>query len=97
MTYRTYSFMRLASTILAAAHAVSVFAQNNAREPRETMPPPFAELFQRRVADLSKPDWLNDITRENWPAMQSKMRRELQSMAAAKPAFDSIVSNYRSK
>jgi dienelactone hydrolase len=78
----------MAATILAATvPAVQVSAQNNknAREPREYMPPPFVELCERRVAELAKPDWLNAITRENWPEVQTKMRRELQSMLGLDP------------
>jgi dienelactone hydrolase len=75
----------IAPIIFAVAQAVHGVAQNNVREPREYLPPPFAELLQRRVAELSKPDWLNKITRENWPATQAKMRHELQSMLGLDP------------
>jgi dienelactone hydrolase len=37
------------------------------------------------VAELSKPDWLEGVTRESWPALQTKMRRELQSMLGLDP------------
>ncbi len=75
----------MASTILAAAPVVTAFGQANVRERREFMPPPFAELLRTRVAELSKPDWLDGVTRESWPAWQTKMRRELQSMLGLDP------------
>lgn len=68
-----------------ACSAASSLAQTVPREPREMMPPPFDQYFERRVAELSKPDWAKDITPENWPARQAEMRHQLQRMLGLDP------------
>jgi dienelactone hydrolase len=68
----------------SSAPAVPI-PSRQAREPREFLPPPFDKYFARRVAELSRPDWQNDITPENWPARQAQMRRQLQRMLGLDP------------
>src|SRR3954471_8568648 len=53
--------------------------------PREFVPPPFDTYFEQRVAELSKPDWQIGVTKENWPARQAVMRKELQGMLDLDP------------
>jgi dienelactone hydrolase len=65
--------------------AVTVFAQSPPREPREFLPAPFDRYLQRRVAELSGTAWQKEITRENWPAVQARMRGELQGMLGLAP------------
>jgi dienelactone hydrolase len=55
------------------------------RQPREFIPPPFDAYFQKRVAELSSPDWSKDITPETWPAKQAEMRKQLQRMLGLDP------------
>jgi hypothetical protein len=54
-------------------------------EPREFLPTPFDKYFARRVAELSRPDWQNDITPENWSARRAKMRQQLLRMLGLDP------------
>ena len=54
-------------------------------ELREFLPAPFDKYFARRVAELSRPEWQDDITPENWPARQAQMRRQLQRMLGLDP------------
>lgn len=53
--------------------------------PRDYVPPPFDTYFEQRVAELSKPDWQMGVTKENWPARQALMRKELQGMLNLDP------------
>ena len=62
-----------------------LLAQTPAKEAREFLPPPFDRYFERRVTELSSADWQRDITRENWPATQAKMRGQLQRMLGLDP------------
>ena len=65
--------------------AQSVHGQSAAKEAREFLPAPFDRYCERRVAELSRPDWQNDITSETWPAIQARMRKELQGMLGLDP------------
>ncbi|MCX7887151.1 MAG: alpha/beta hydrolase family protein [Verrucomicrobiae bacterium] len=56
-----------------------------AKEPREFLPTPWNLYFERRVAELSSPDWLAQITSNNWPTLQAKMRTQLQQMLGLDP------------
>lgn len=69
--------------LLAALSAAD--AQTTRKEPREMIPPPFDQYLARRVAELSSADWAKDVTRENWPAKQTEMRRDLQRMLGLDP------------
>src|SRR5438105_3962035 len=71
--------------LIVAALAHTLLAQSPPKEPREFLPPPFDRYFERRVAELSRPDWQNEITRENWPTVQAAMRKQLQRMLGLDP------------
>jgi dienelactone hydrolase len=72
--------------LLFIALLLPVLAQaEEAKLPRDFVPPPFDTYFQQRVAELSKPDWQLGITKENWPARQAVMRKELQGMLDLDP------------
>jgi len=76
-------------TLISLAVSISAaFGQTPPREihePREFLPPPFDKYFQRRVAELSRSDWQNDITPANWPERQAQMRQQLQRMLGLDP------------
>ncbi len=76
------SFLRVLTIVSAISGAL---AQTPPREPRELLPAPFDKYFERRVAELSRPDWAKDITAENWPARQAQMRQQLQRMLGLDP------------
>ncbi len=79
-------FPRSLLVILSLASSISgALAQTSPREPRELLPAPFDKYFERRVAELSRPEWANDITPENWPARQAQMRQQLQRMLGLDP------------
>jgi dienelactone hydrolase len=65
--------------------AQSVHGQSAVKEAREFLPAPFDRYCERRVAELSRPDWQNDITAETWPAIQARMRKQLQGMLGLDP------------
>jgi dienelactone hydrolase len=77
-------FLRLTLGALLA-WPLALHAQSPKREPREFLPPPFDQYCARRVAELSSPDWQKEITKENWPAKQTEMRRQLQGMLGLDP------------
>jgi dienelactone hydrolase len=78
--------MRPLAPLLLLCLALSpVPAAEKTGESREFLPPPFDAYFARRVADLSSAAWRQEITRENWPAHQTKMRAQLQRMLGLDP------------
>lgn len=85
--YTCGMFLRiLFITVLVSGCASPLLAQAAPKErPREFLPPPFDRYFARRVAELSTADWQKEITRENWPAAQARMRGELQHMLGLDP------------
>ncbi len=76
---------RLLLFVIALIPLRGAFAQTPPREPREWAPAPFDQYFERRVAELARPDWAKDITKDNWPARQAEMRRQLQRMLGLDP------------
>jgi len=80
-------FLRIftALAVLVSACAAPLFAQAAKESTREFLPPPWDRYFARRVTELSTADWQKEITRENWPAVQAKMRGELQHMLGLDP------------
>ncbi len=71
--------------LLASLGASPLFAQAPVKEPQELIPAPFDRYFEKRVAELSGDAWQNEITRENWPETQARMRHELQRMLGLDP------------
>lgn len=71
--------------LLAFSFAPIAVSQTSPKEAREFLPEPFDHYFQQRVAELSDPEWQNDITNENWPAKQTRMRKQLQGMLGLDP------------
>ncbi len=55
------------------------------KEPRDFLPSPWDQYFERRVAELSSVDWQADITPANWPERQAAMRAQLQRMLGLNP------------
>ncbi len=79
-------FLHTVPLLFAACLLASpLAAQSPKKEPREFLPAPFDSYFQKRVAELSGTDWQREITRENWPAVQARMRHELQGMLGLDP------------
>ncbi len=62
-----------------------LFAQTTGKEPWNALPAPFDRYFERRVAELSGGAWQKEITPQNWPQVQSRMRRELRGMLGLEP------------
>ncbi|MEO8354210.1 MAG: CocE/NonD family hydrolase [Chthoniobacteraceae bacterium] len=77
--------MKLLFTFFAIGLAISPVAVAADPQSREFIPPPFDEYFARRVAELSAPNWIQDITKENWPERQAAMRKQLQGMLGLDP------------
>ncbi|MDQ3622563.1 MAG: acetylxylan esterase [Verrucomicrobiota bacterium] len=78
-------FVAGGSLVLLCAGAQRLLAQPPPAGSREFLPPPFDRYMQRRVAELSQADWQAGVTRENWPKVQSTMRRQLQGMLGLDP------------
>src|SRR5687767_12374707 len=72
------------SLLAFVASTIPLMAQPK-EPPRELLPAPFDRYFAGRVAELSRGDWLKEITPENWPSKQATMREELQGMLGLKP------------
>jgi len=80
-----FDFVALIAVLMSGA-ATSLLAQTASKEQsREFLPPPWDRYFARRVAELSSAAWQKEITRENWPAAQAKLRGELQHMLGLDP------------
>lgn len=52
---------------------------------RDYLPPPFEEYIERRVAELSGHDWLDEAAVAKWPAKQAAMRGQLRHMLGLDP------------
>src|SRR4029453_6186563 len=63
----------------------TLLAQSRPKERREFLPPPFDRYFERRVRELSFPEWQTKITATNWPALQKEWRQQLQRMLGLDP------------
>ncbi len=63
----------------------AVSGQTPKREPRDMLPAPFDHYLARRVAEIAGGDWQREITKENWPATQTRMRAQLQRMLGLDP------------
>jgi dienelactone hydrolase len=71
--------------LLLLALSLPVFAQKEKALPREYLPAPYDAYFRARVEALSSPDWINDITPENWPERRAAMRAQLARMLGLDP------------
>lgn len=71
--------------LMAFSCARELLGQSAPRETREFLPAPFDRYFERRVAELSKGDWQNGISRDNWAGVQSNMRKQFRRMLGLDP------------
>ncbi len=63
----------------------AAFAQVRPKELREFLPPPYDAYFQARAAAIAAEDWQRDVTAQNWPALKTAMRAQLQRMLGLDP------------
>ncbi len=77
--------MKLRTFLCLLLPMATALPQTAKREPRELLPAPFDRYLERRVQEVSGADWQRDITKENWPATQTRMRAQLQHMLGLDP------------
>jgi dienelactone hydrolase len=82
---RMFPWIARVFPLLLVAVTPTLAAESPPKEPRKFLPPPFDRYFELRVAELSRPDWQNEITRGNWPTVQAAMRKQLQRMLGLDP------------